>query len=339
MHFMRISYFCNIKLKAMKQIFTFILISIPFLNSCGHKNVPEVFNVNSLVEIEHFDHRFFTMDSAHLNEDLVQLKTDFPGFFKIEQDDEQLKRRYHDIQIRELYTSVDSIFGSVEFLESDLFQAFQYFYYYFPSHDSLKLYTWISNFESINPVIVSENTLLVALDMYLGSESSFYKTAPEYIKQRFDKRYITSDVFHYYFAENIPFPNDNSLLAYMIHFGKIHYLCSKILPKEEQKVIMAYSKNKMDWCLSNEGNIWAYFIDNQLLFSSEYQTKQRFIEDAPFSKFYTSFDSESPGRVGQWIGWRLISSYMDSHPEMGLIDLINEQDVQKILRESRYKPK
>lgn len=102
---------------------------------------------------------------------------------------------------------------------------------------------------------------------------------------------------------------------------------------------MAYSKNKMDWCLSNEGNIWAYFIDNQLLFSSEYQTKQRFIEDAPFSKFYTSFDSESPGRVGQWIGWRLISSYMDSHPEMGLIDLINEQDVQKILRESRYKPK
>ena len=306
----------------MKQILSFVLISIIFFNSCGRNNNPEVFDVNVLVEIEHFDHRFFAMDSTHFDKDLAQLKSDFPGFFKIEQDDEQLKRRFYDIQIRELYASVDSIYGSAEFLESDLFKAFQYFYHYFPNHDSLKLYTWVSNFESIDPVIVSENTLLVALDMYLGAESNFYKTAPEYIKQRFDKRFITSDIFHSYFTENIPLPNDNSLLASMVHFGKIHYLCSKILPAEEQEVIMACSKNKMDWCLSNEGNIWAYFIENQLLFSSEYQIKQRFIEDAPFSKFYTSFDSESPGRVGQWIGWRLVSSYMDSHPEMSLTDLI-----------------
>jgi uncharacterized protein YjaZ len=102
---------------------------------------------------------------------------------------------------------------------------------------------------------------------------------------------------------------------------------------------MSYPKNKMNWCLSNESNIWSYFIENQLLFSTQYQTKQRFIEDAPFSKFYTSFDTDSPGRVGQWIGWRIVNSYMDSHPEISLTDLIKEQDAQKILRESRYKPK
>ena len=125
----------------------------------------------------------------------------------------------------------------------------------------------------------------------------------------------------------------------MIHYGKIHYLCSKMLPTEEQQIIMSYPKNKMSWCLSNESNIWAYFIENQLLFSSQYQAKHRFIEDAPFSKFYTSFDNESPGRVGQWVGWRIVNSYMDSHPEINLTELITEQDAQKILRESRYKPK
>ena len=102
---------------------------------------------------------------------------------------------------------------------------------------------------------------------------------------------------------------------------------------------MRYPKSKMNWCLSNEGSIWSYFVENKLLFSSHYQNKQRFIEDAPFSKFYTSFDVDSPGRIGQWIGWRIVKSYMDSHPEISFTELIIEQDVQKILRESRYKPK
>jgi len=323
----------------MKQLLAFVLINITFFSSCGDTSSPEVSDVNILIEIEHFDHRFFAMDSAHFDEDLSQLKSDFPTFFEMGQEDEVLKRRFYDPQIRELYTSVDSIYRSTEFLDADLSTAFQYFYHYFPTHDSLKLYTWVSNFENIEPVIVSENTLLLALDMYLGSESNFYKTAPEYIRQRFDKRFISSDVFHSYFSENIPLSNDNTLLSSMIHHGKIHYLCSKMLPTEEQEIIMSYPKNKMSWCLSNESNIWAYFIENQLLFSSQYQAKQRFIEDAPFSKFYTSFDNESPGRVGQWVGWRIVNSYMDSHPEINLTELITEQDAQKILRESRYKPK
>jgi hypothetical protein len=323
----------------MKQLLAFVLISITIFSSCGDTSDPEVSDVNILVEIRHFDHSFFAMDSTHFDEDLSQLKRDFPAFFAMGQDDEVLKRRFYDLQIRELYTSVDSIYKSTEVLDADLSTAFQYFYHYFPTHDSLKLYTWVSNFENIEPVIVSENTLLVALDMYLGSESNFYTTAPDYIKQRFDMRYIPSDVFHSYFIENIPLLNDNSLLASMIHYGKIHYLCSKMLPAEEQEIIMSYPKNKMNWCLSNESNIWSYFIENQLLFSTQYQTKQRFIEDAPFSKFYTSFDTDSPGRVGQWIGWRIVNSYMDSHPEISLTDLIKEQDAQKILRESRYKPK
>ena len=46
----------------------------------------------------------------------------------------------------------------------------------------------------------------------------------------------------------------------------------------------------MQWCIRNEANIWAYFVENKLLFSSDRQNKMRFIEDAPFSKFYTSFD-------------------------------------------------
>ena len=323
----------------MKHLILFSTIGLLLSSSCGNNGSLSVSQIDALVEIAHFDHHFFAMDSTQLDQDLTLLKNDFPAFFAIGQKDAQLRQRFYDLQIRDLYASVDSMYNSTELLDLKLSNAFQYFYHYFPTHDSLKVYTWISNFENLEPVIVSGSTLLIGLDMYLGPKSHFYKTAPEYIRQKFDKRFIFSDVFHSYFANNIPMLTSNSLLASMIHYGKIHYLSSLMLPDSKPEIIMGYPSVKMDWCLSNEANIWAYFIENQLLFSSQHQNKQRFIEPAPFSKFYTNFDSESPGRVGQWIGWRIVNSYMSAHPEVSLKELINEQDAQKILRKSRYKPK
>ena len=322
----------------MKQLFVFVFLGFTLLQSCGN-STSDVSNVRTLLKTGHFDHVFFAMDSTRFNEDLLRLKKEYPDFFKTGQDDAMLRKRFFDPQIRELFDSVGSAYANTEELDVEINAAFQYFYHYFPDHDSLKIYTWVSNFESLDPIVVSGNTLLIALDMYLGSESHFYKTAPDYIKQGFDKDYILSDLFHYYFSSNIPFLEDNSLLAAMLHYGKIHYLTSLMLPGHEEHVVMGYPKDKMEWCLANEANIWAYFIENKLLFSTHQQNKMRFIEDAPFSKFYTSFDSESPGRLGRWIGWEIVNSYMQSHPEISLTDLINEQDAQKILRESRYKPK
>lgn len=334
-----IYYFCISKPTNMKYLFAIALLGVALLSSCRNQNSPDVSEVNPLIEIGHFDHRFFAIDSTQFDEDLIVLKRDFPSFFEIDHDATVFKKRYDDPQVRELYTSVDSIYSNTDVLDDELRKAFKYFYHHFPSHDSLKLYTWISNFESLEPVIVSGNTLLIALDLYLGEESHFYKTAPAYIKYGFDKSFILSDVFQSYFSAYIPLMDDNSLLASMIHYGKIHYLSALMLPDAAPELIMTYPGPKMEWCFANEGNIWAYFIDNNLLFSTHQQNKQRFIEDAPFSKFYTSFDSDTPGRIGQWIGWRIVSSYMSAHPETSLSDLIKEQDAQKILRESRYKPK
>jgi len=322
----------------MKRLFVFIFSGLILIHSCGNNSL-DVSDVRTHIKTGHFDHAFFAMDSVQLSDNLLILKKDYPDFFKMGEDDAMFIKRFFDAQIRELFNSVDSTFNNTEVLDVEINAAFQYFYHHFPNHDSLKVYTWVSNFERLDPILVSGNTLLIALDMYLGSGSHFYKTAPAYIKQSFDKSYIMSDLFNYYFSANIPFSDDTSLLAAMLHYGKIHFLTSLMLPDSEPHIIMSYPEEKMDWCFINEGNIWAYFIENKLLFSTHQQNKMRFIEDAPFSKFYTSFDNESPGRIGQWLGWEIVSSYMQSHPEISLTDLINEQDAQKILRESRYKPK
>ena len=334
-----ISYFCYINFKFVKQLFVFFCSGLFFLSSCVNDSHPDINDVSPMIEIGHFDHDFFGMDSVNFDDDLLMLVKQYPDFFKMGFDKAMLKNRFFDLEIRELYDAVDSVFSSTNELDAELYRAFQYFYYYFENHDSLKIYTWVSNFERLDPILVSQNTLLISLDMYLGKESHFYKTAPDYIKQRFDKIYILSDLFRSYFSSNIPLSDNHSLLASMLYYGKIHYLISLMLPNYNSHVIMGYTKDKMQWCIRNEANVWAYFVENKLLFSSHQQNKMRFIEDAPFSKFYTSFDRESPGRIGQWIGMKIVEAYMNSQPDLTLTDLIKETDVQKILRESQYKPK
>jgi hypothetical protein len=323
----------------MMRLSILMFVSFLFLVSCDNKDVPTVSHLESKVNVSHFDHSFFAMDSTKLGESLGELEKDFPNFFESDQNKGDLVSRFRDPQIRELFYASDSVFPNPSVLSIEITDAFKYFHYYFPQHDSLNIYTWISNFESIEPITVAGNTLLVALDLYLGQNAHFYTSAPEYIKEGFDKRYLVSDLVHAYFLANIPMPSENTLLASMVYHGKIHYLCSLLIPQSSSDIVMKYSETKMDWCIENEATIWAYFIENKLLFSSQHQIKQRFIENAPFSKFYTNFDAESPGRIAQWIGWKLVSSYMDAHPELSLNELINEQNAQKILRKSHYKPK
>ena len=63
----------------------------------------------------------------------------------------------------------------------------------------------------------------------------------------------------------------------------------------------------------------------------------RFISPAPFSKFYLEIDNESPGRVGAWIGWQIVRSYMKNN-EVSLPQLLHTS-AKEIFEKSKYKPK
>ena len=83
--------------------------------------------------------------------------------------------------------------------------------------------------------------------------------------------------------------------------------------------------------------IWSYFIEKELLYSTDNKLPNRFIADAPFSKFYMEFDNESPGRLGQYIGWQIVKAYADSTGEN--VMRILETEPEEIFRKSKFKPK
>jgi uncharacterized protein YjaZ len=60
-----------------------------------------------------------------------------------------------------------------------------------------------------------------------------------------------------------------------------------------------------------------------------------YLNDGPFT---AEISQEAPGRIGIWVGWRIVDSYMRHHPEVSIQQLMAESDAQKILEYSYYKP-
>ena len=81
--------------------------------------------------------------------------------------------------------------------------------------------------------------------------------------------------------------------------------------------------------------MWSFFIENKLLFSTDQAAYSKYINDGPTTN---GFPKESPAKIGAWIGWRIVNTYMEKSKNINLTDLLRERDAQKILEVSGYKP-
>ena len=83
--------------------------------------------------------------------------------------------------------------------------------------------------------------------------------------------------------------------------------------------------------------MWRYFLEKEMLYSDDPKLTTRFMTPGPFSKFYLEIDNDTPGRVGAWIGWQIVRSYMKNN-NVTLPELL-KIDNKEIFEKSKYKPK
>ena len=116
------------------------------------------------------------------------------------------------------------------------------------------------------------------------------------------------------YAEQLIYqPKRATFLEEMIYFGKQLYLKDLLIPFKENNEKIGYLPAQYEWAVDNEFYIWQYFVEKELLYETDRKLLSRFIIPAPFSRFNLELDSESPGRLGQYIGWQIVKSYMENN--------------------------
>ncbi len=320
-------------MQLMKKVF--ILLPLIFMVfSCDEKSkvAKAVEEIPLEIQVERFDKLFFETPPAKLGE----LKVKYPYFFPGNDDGVWIEKMQHP-QWRELYQEVQKTFPDFEKETTQLEDLFKHVKYYYPKTSTPKVVTLISEMDYSNKVIYADSLLLVSLELYLGKDHRFYQF-PEYLKQNFTKSQLLPDVATAVAEEKVKAPENNSLMALMVYFGKELYLKSLFLPDASEADLIGFTPGQIAWCKENEGYIWRYFVEGELLYDTDPKLANRFINPAPFSKFYLEIDNESPGRIGQWIGWQIVKSYMDNHSKTPLSQLL-EMNSKTLFEASRYKPK
>ena len=318
----------------MKKTFL-LLVVISVLFSCKKENetekkIAEVPIGN--IQLERFDKVFFESGPDKLPE----IKEKFHYFFPEGNPDEVWVEKMKDTFQLKLYKEVQKKFPDDSKLREDLHSLFQHIKYYFPDFKAPRVVTLVSD-DNDTKVVYTKKLLLIPLSLYLGKDNYLYDGLPKYQVQEFEPSQIMPNIATAYTQTKIPFDNDRTLLSLMVYYGKELYVKDRLLPDATDAEKMGYTKEQIAWSEANESEIWRYFVQNNLLYSTDNKLPSRFIEPAPFSKFYLELDNESPGRLGQWLGWQIVRSYMENN-NVTLQQLL-DADAKTIFDNSKYKPK
>lgn len=311
-------------------IVTFILF---LMVSCGEneKKLVDVSNINVEVKIDRFEQQFYTSTA----ENLSSLKAKYPYLFPANNPDSVWVNKINNEQ--ELFQKALNVFGDFSSVKNELEQLFKHVKYYHPTFKEPKIISLITNLDYRNKVIYADSLLLVSMDMYLGENDIVYNDYPKYLSKNYKKEQLKIDVAKEIAIRYAVPERNRQFLTTLINEGKKLYLIDSYLPEVENYSKIGYSKDEYDWSELNELMIWKYFIENKLLYNTDSGLYERFIANAPFSKFYIDIDKESPGKIGVFIGWKIVDAYMKNN-SVTLHQLL-QTNAEEIFNKSKYKPK
>ena len=337
-----------------KGFSSFLLLLIIFtgLTSCkkNHYRVTTA-SIAKDIEIKRLEKDLFTLNPDDIIQAVPSLREKYKGFLQLfsyvintgDVNDSSfgdfLVRFCTDKQNNDVYALTMKIYPDVRSIERELQKAFSHYLYYFPGRKVPGIFTCITGFN--NSIITGDSVLGISLDRYLGADCEYYPRLEiyKYMAARMTPADIVPDCMFGWAASEwdfsrVKYQADN-VLTEIIHNGKLKYFEKCMLPESPDELIFGFTSDQMKFCRNNEGQMWQYLIENDLLFKTDQFTIRKLTGEAPFTGFFTS---ESPGRASVWLGFRIIESYMKKNPDLKLEELMNNTDVQGILEKAKYSP-
>ncbi len=336
--------------------------SIVFFASCKNDDAPDVSAIKIELTSKRLDSDIRQIDTNKIDAAIPALQQKYQAFLSlyinnilpfVPQDSfispEQKYARsigylLTDPDQRALFDTVAKHFPDTKKEEEGLKHGFQYMKYYYPEYKVPEIIYFISSLNRFAAITyrdsaTKQNLLGIGLDMFLGEQYPYYASVgiPQYMSRRLRPEYMNVNVFRAIYEDMHPFEAEGQkLIDMMVQKGKEQYFLKKILPFEKDEILFGFTPEQMTWCNKNEVDIYNFFIKENLLYESNWQKVLRYVNDAPNS---SGMPAESPGNIGSWLGYRIVSAYMQQHPKTRLDELLSMNDAQKMLVEAKYKPR
>lgn len=334
----------------------YILLSALFIMTlfgCNGNNYPDVSDVEVTVKVQRFEQELFQIDTNSLIPSLNNLDDKYDYFADLYFSEIMSFKRLQDTtmeyasiipqfitypSIRELYDTCQLIYGDFNEIEKDFKKAFQFHKYYFSNQPTPTVTTFISEY-GVGAATIGKEQIIIGLDMFLGADYQPYYypqvQLPNYITRTMTQQHLVPKAMEALSREIVGQHKGLRLVDKMIQNGKILYVLDLLQPHIEDYVKLGITPEQTKWLPKNEAEMWKTVFINRL-YDKDLKKLKGLVEVAPTSP---GMPPESPGNAGSWVGWQIVKQYMDNNPNITLEQLLQEQDAQKILTASRYKPR
>lgn len=337
----------------MRQICMFLFVII-IICSCKSRNIPDVSGIKADLQLQRFEKDFFSADTNHIDQSLAILHQKYPLFYQDfvfnilalppQPDSTESVKQQVKFFIRSykpLKDPADKLFADMNNIEKEVKKGLQFVKYYFPSYKlPTKLITFIGPVNSYGNILTTD-ALAVGLQLYMGKNFSFYQSRegqemyPAYISRRFEKEYIPVNCIKTIVDDISPDNNaGRPLVEQMIQAGKRLYVTDQLMPETADTLKTGYTQQQLDGCFANEATIWSFFVQNDLLYSTDPSVTRDYMNDAPQTQ---AFGKESPGFIGQFVGWQIVKKWMAKNEKVSLEQLL-KTDPKNIFLQAKYKP-
>ena len=338
-----------------KKLLLFLAIAVIY--SCGDstsESIPDVSYIEESHDLIRYENALFGLDTNNIDEELKKLIGKHPAFselffssvFPIDLNDPKALNRIIGAEsMIHLKDTTSLIFKDFDKIDQEFSQAFKYLKHYFHSAKAPNLYTFISEFGYQRFLFEDEkgkDAIGIGLDLFLGGSYPYKAIDPtnpafsEYLTRSFNKDHLVKKCMELYLEDLMGPAPGNRMLDQMIHNGKKLFFLDKILPMAHDSILLEYTHKQVKWVDQNQLEMWAFFLKEKLFYEANSLKISKYINPSPTSP---KMPEGAPGMTANYLGWKIVEAYVDKNPAMDFVDLIKEENAQKILDESKFKPK
>ncbi len=238
---------------------------------------------------------------------------------------------------QELQADIESVHPNLELEQGQLAHGFKRYAAFFNTDTLPEIITYNSGFNI--GVYPSSAYLGIGLEWYSGSDLDVIDRLPpdmfpQYKRDAMQPKYLVPNALKgWVLVKHQEQLKGETVLSRLVFEGKIHYITHVLLEETPLEDVFNFSYEQLMWCEESAYGMWKYLLENDLVYSNDLMLINKLVGAGPFTP---GMPPESPGGAGRWIGYDMVSQFMESNDQVSLKDLMY-QDLDKAIL-NNYRP-
>ncbi len=193
----------------------------------------------------------------------------------------------------------------------------------FPDVHAHEFYTAISPY-SQSIYIYADTMVFIALNHYLGVDYPGYAGRfNEYERQMKTRERIPYDVAEAIIATLKPFEGDSTgvtVASRLLYEGALLASVRTVVPGADDSLVLGFTPQQWQWALDHEAEMWKALLGRGMLYSVSPTDAARLFSPSPSTGV---LHRDAPGRMGRFLGLRIVDSYLDNNPGTTLSQMLS----------------